>query len=97
MQQTVEATKERRDLFAERIRSLGLEVPVSETNFVLIRFANKNAAADAEAALREEGLLLRSMAGYGLADCLRATVGNSEDMDFAGDILERWVEGRKRT
>jgi histidinol-phosphate/aromatic aminotransferase/cobyric acid decarboxylase-like protein len=74
-----------------------LGVPASHTNFVLIRFADAQAAAGAEEALRNEGLLMRGMAGYGLADCLRATIGSDADMRRTGDILDDWVEGRKRT
>lgn len=97
MRQTVEVTKERRNLFAERLRALGLEVPESRTNFVLVRFADTETAAEAEAALRERGVLLRAMGGYGLADCLRATIGSDADMSRAGDVLEDWSKGKNRT
>ena len=86
-------TAARRDGFAGQVRRLGLRVPESRTNFVLIRFASAEAAARAEAALRADGILLRGMAAYGLADCLRATIGGADDMARAADRLAAW--GRK--
>ncbi len=83
-------TAERRDRFAKRVRRLGLEVPESHTNFVLIRFAGAEAAASADRAMRAEGILLRGMAGYGLPDCLRATIGGEADMELAAELLAAW-------
>ena len=60
------------------IEALGLEVPPSHGNFLLIRFADVAAAKRADAALTEAGFALRGMAGYGLADCLRLSVGGEE-------------------
>lgn len=64
----------------EGIRALGLEVAPSVGNFLLVRFgkAPKDAAA-ADAFLRGRGLVLRGMAAYGLADCLRLTIGTEEE------------------
>jgi histidinol-phosphate/aromatic aminotransferase/cobyric acid decarboxylase-like protein len=62
-------------------------VPPSSTNFVLIRFADARSAAAAERTLREAGIILRGLSGYGLADCLRATVGAQDIMDRALDML----------
>jgi histidinol-phosphate aminotransferase len=83
-------TAARRDGFAAQVRRLGLRVPESRTNFVLIRFASAQAAARAEAALRAEGLVLRGLAGYGLADCLRATIGGAAEMARALELLAAW-------
>jgi histidinol-phosphate/aromatic aminotransferase/cobyric acid decarboxylase-like protein len=37
--------------------------------------------------LRGAGIIVRSLGGYGLTDCLRATVGPQEMMDRALRIL----------
>lgn len=87
MRATVATTAARRDAFRDRLRALGLEVPPSHTNFALIGFGDAPTAARADAALRAGGILLRGMAGYGLPDRLRATVGAEADMDRAADIL----------
>ncbi|WP_210093450.1 histidinol-phosphate transaminase [Ruegeria sp. HKCCSP346] len=84
----VARTAEIRDRFAQECRELGLSVPESHTNFVLIRFASTAQAQRADTALRAEGLMMRGMGGYGLSDCLRATICAPEVMDKARDVLK---------
>jgi histidinol-phosphate aminotransferase len=64
----------------EEIGKLGLEVTPSVANFVLIHFPQTKGktAADADAFLTQRGLILRRVAGYGLPNCLRMTVGSEE-------------------
>ena len=88
MRNVVARTGEIRDRFAQACRELGLSVPKSHTNFVLIRFASTAQAQCADAALRAEGLLMRGMNGYGLSDCLRATICAPGVMDKARDVLK---------
>ncbi len=83
-------TAARRDSFAAALRALGLAVPSSHTNFVLIGFTDSEAAASADRALRAQGILMRGMAGYGLTHCLRATIGSESDMQRALETLVRW-------
>ena len=78
--------------FTGRLRASGYEVPDSHTNFVLIRFADGGAAKRADAALRSAGFMLRGMAGYGLPECLRATIGTEAAMDAVATVLEH-LEG----
>ena len=66
-----------RDWLADQLRLRGCRVGPSQTNFLLIDF-QRNAGA-LEAALVSRGIVLRPMAGYGLADCLRVTVGARSD------------------
>ena len=87
MRETVVHTAAIRDGFAQGLRAAGYGVPESRTNFVLIRFPNAATAAVADAALRDAGIIVRSLGGYGLTDCLRATVGPQEMMDQALRIL----------
>ncbi len=89
MRETVSQTAVIRDRFAEGCRALGLSVPPSHTNFVLIRFANVEAAQKADQALRSGGLLMRGMGGYGLADCLRATICREAIMDRCLAVLRK--------
>ena len=62
----------------ERIQGLGLTVPPSAGNFVLIRFRDASEAARADSALTAAGFVLRGMGGYGLPDSLRLSVGDEE-------------------
>lgn len=64
------------------LNRLGLGVVPSVGNFLLIRFPKGVEQANAaDLHLRRQGLILRGMAGYGLADCLRLTIGTVAEND----------------
>lgn len=62
------------------IGALGLEVTPSVGNFLLVHFpAVKGLTAqEADAVLSAHGLVLRGVAGYGLPNALRLTIGSEE-------------------
>ena len=63
----------------EQIRRLGLKVDDSAANFVLVHFAHgAKSATAADDFLISRGIILRSVAAYGLPDALRLTVGTIE-------------------
>jgi histidinol-phosphate aminotransferase len=66
----------------DAIRALGLAVPESHCNFVLVRFPAKpgHDAPAADAYLKSRGIIARRVAAYGLPDCLRITVGLEAEM-----------------
>ena len=66
----------------------GLTVWPSEGNFLLTQFASAPAAQAADQALRARGVIVRAMAGYGLPDYLRITIGTAEECAMVADILE---------
>lgn len=64
------------------IPKLGLEVTPSVGNFVLIHFAKgdkRKGAVAADAFLKTRGIIVRRVAGYGLPDSLRMTIGTESD------------------
>lgn len=63
------------------IEKLGLRVTPSVANFLLIHFPKDAAqgAAACDAFLKSRAIILRRVAGYGLPDCLRLTVGSEDD------------------
>lgn len=63
-----------------RIGELGFRVPPSAGNFVLIDFDGVRGAdaGEADAFLGDRGVVLRRVAGYGLPQMLRMTVGDEE-------------------
>jgi histidinol-phosphate aminotransferase len=63
-----------REWLSDRLRTLGLRVLPSQTNFVLVDFTRD--AAPIERALFERGVIARPMGGYGLPQCLRISVGS---------------------
>ena len=62
------------------IAALGLRVTPSIGNFLLVHFSDepRRGAAEADAFLRQRGLVLRRVGGYGLPHALRMTVGSEE-------------------
>jgi len=87
MRSIVHRTIEIRERFAHECRALGLAVPASHTNFVLIRFPSVEIATEADRQLRVNKLALRGMGPYGLADCLRATICPQDIMDRCLEVL----------
>jgi histidinol-phosphate aminotransferase len=71
---------------------LGLEVPPSSGNFVLIRFRDAEQARRADAYLTAAGFVLRGMNGYGLPDCLRLSVGDEDANRGFVAALSRFVK-----
>jgi histidinol-phosphate aminotransferase len=66
---------------SSEVEKLGLKVTPSVANFILIHFP-KNGARGAVACdefLRSRGIIVRRVAGYGLPDALRVTVGTEEE------------------
>jgi histidinol-phosphate aminotransferase len=73
----------------QQIRGMGFEVPESHGNFVLVRFPEedgKNAAA-ADKFLKDNGIIVRRMGGYGLPDYLRISIGLEDEMRKVADVL----------
>lgn len=79
-----------------RLLALGLEVPDSACNFVLVRFpvAEGRDAKAADAYLKARGIIVRRVAAYGLPDCLRITIGLEDEMRAAVDALKAFMEDR---
>ncbi|MCB2117409.1 MAG: histidinol-phosphate transaminase [Rhodobacteraceae bacterium] len=61
---------------AEALAEKGVPSDTSTANFVLARFADDAEANACDAYLQAEGLIVRRVAGYGLPNCLRITVGD---------------------
>ncbi len=78
-------------LIAE-IRKLGLRVDDSVANFVLIHFPREKNAVSADTFLSARGLILRSVASYGLSDCLRLSVGSEEANKLVVAALRDFME-----
>lgn len=65
----------------------GIKVWPSEGNFILADFASAERAKAADAHLRARGIIIRAMGAYGLAPCLRITIGTAEECQMVIDAL----------
>ncbi len=82
LQWVIARNAEQREALADALGARDLTVFPSQTNFLLVQFAEPadNARVAAiEAALCDVGVVLRPMVGYGLGHCLRITVGNADE------------------
>ena len=93
MLETVRKTTEIRDHFITEMRALNLTVPDSFANFAILVFDTAEHAQAADQALRADGIAMRAMGGYGLAHCLRATIGDEQTMQRAAACLKSFMGG----
>lgn len=61
---------------AEALAELGVPSDTSCANFILARFVDQTEAETCDDYLKTQGLIVRRVAGYGLPNCLRITVGD---------------------
>ncbi len=65
-----------RDWLSNALIQMGVEVDESFANFILARFSSEEEAAACDTALKDDGIIVRRVGGYGLPNCLRITVGD---------------------
>ena len=82
---------EQRALLAAALEDAGIRVWPSEGNFVLADFGSPAGADAANEALRNRGVIVRAMRGYGLPECLRITVGTAEECALVVEVLAQPV------
>ena len=68
-----------RPRLAAGIEAAGIKVWPGEGNFVLADFGTAEKANAADLFLRQRGIIVRKVGGYGLPHCLRITVGTGEE------------------
>ncbi len=94
---TVVAHNEKwRGWLADKLQKIGLFSDPSVANFLLITFpgeAGRDAPA-ADAFLRQNGLIVRRMEGYGLPQCLRVTVGTEQENQEVIRVLSTFMQGK---
>ncbi|HZW18599.1 MAG TPA: histidinol-phosphate transaminase [Luteimonas sp.] len=77
LRDTLAANTREREALAAALRERGWPVSPSQTNFLMVEFGARTARI--EQALLERGVVLRPMAGYGLPECLRISVGSPDE------------------
>jgi len=84
-----------RPWLAQQLGGLGLEPVPSAANFVLVGFPRTpgRTAAEAAAFLERRGLIVRGVAGYGLPDHLRITVGLEAHNRAVVEALADFMKG----
>ncbi len=78
---------------ADKLRALDIAVDDSEGNFLLARFSDETQMEGAEHALREVGIIVRKVAGYGFPEGLRITVGDEIACRQVVAAIDGFLEG----
>ena len=72
---------------AGALEKRGLKVWPSEGNFFLVDFVTPARADAANEFLMGRGIIARRVAGYGLATCLRISIGTAEECAEVAEVL----------
>lgn len=78
----------------DALNAMGLPTPASHANFVVSDFGSAERAAAAHQFLKDEAILVRAIAGYGLPTKLRITVGSAEDNTRCLETLKAFTASR---
>jgi len=81
-----------RQRLVQNLTKKGSIVVPSSTNFVLVKFGVEVAAVNAHLAAR--GLIVREVAGYGLPEYLRISIGTTEENSILIDALDDYANTR---
>jgi histidinol-phosphate aminotransferase len=76
------------EYLSRELRALGVEVWPTDANFVLAR-----AGAGIQTRLLREGLIVRPLAGFGMPEHVRISVGLPEENELLVKALRRLLEG----
>ena len=77
-----------KDYLYQELTRLGLSFVPSEANFILVHCGTL--ASQAMEMLMQEGIVVRGMAGYGLKEYIRVTIGLPEENKDVITVLEQW-------
>ena len=83
-----------RDWLAAALARHGVPSDPSHANFILARFADEATAAACDAALREDGIIVRRVGGYGLPQCLRITIGDEAACRRVAQVVGQFMATR---
>ena len=93
LERSLQHNETTRSWFMSQIdRIPGVTAVPSLGNFVLVRFRDQATAEAADTALKSAGIIVRRMGGYGLADSLRISIGQTDEMEICVSALKQYIE-----
>jgi histidinol-phosphate aminotransferase len=90
MQMCREVNRVQRARLADGLAAMGYPSDPSHGNFILARLADAGQARAADAHFKENGIIIRLVAGYGLSDAIRITVGTEADVTRVLAVMARF-------
>lgn len=91
IEKSVAHNTEWRAKVAAALTAAGIKVWPSEGNFLLVDFGSAPKAQAANDAMKQRGLIVRAMGGYGLPQCLRITIGTAEECTMVIEALTAFM------
>lgn len=82
-----------RHWLTEQLTAAGVACDPSSTNFVLARFDDEQTANACNALLQKRGLIVRQVAGYGLPQALRMTIGDEPSTTLLAQAITDFQAG----
>lgn len=92
LQKSIAHNTQCREWTKTQLEELGLTVYPSAGNFLLVNFGSADKAEAVRLAVKEHGVLIRQMGGYGLPDCLRISIGTDEEMKLALQAIKDYIK-----
>lgn len=89
LRRSVESNEESRGLMESGLREIGLDWIPSQTNFLLV--GTPGPGSDVYESMLRDGVIVRPVAGYGLTDWVRITLGTPDETRRCLESLERAV------
>ncbi|WP_172331571.1 histidinol-phosphate transaminase [Mangrovicoccus sp. HB161399] len=86
-----------RGWLAQALADLGIHSDTSCANFILARFADRGEAVACDAFLKSRGLIVRQVAGYGLPNCLRITIGDERSCRLVAEAVAAFKAEQRGT
>ena len=82
----------RRATFTSGLKHLPIQIPPSQTNFVLLLFEDARTASELDGFLRYNGVVTRPQISNGLPNALRVTIGTDADMNFVSEQIINYFD-----
>lgn len=80
---------------ANALAEHGVSSDTSMTNFILARFGSQLEAEACDDYLKRQGILVRRVAGYGLPQCLRITIGDEASCRRVAHAVGQFKAGKR--
>lgn len=92
LQKSITSNKKCRDYTTRELTEAGLVVHPSAGNFLLVDFGDETKAEGARLALKNNGILVRQVGGYGLPTCLRISIGTQDEMKLVVQGIKDYIQ-----
>ena len=87
LRQTIETNRIGKAYLAEAFRGLGLRYVETAANFFCVPMANADEALALVLQMERRGVIIRPLGGFGLADCIRISIGTPAENEKAARAL----------